>query len=48
MIINENHKTELIKKANGDIFLKKNKPADKMAKTLTNIIMILISRRVIK
>ena len=48
MIIKENHNTELIKKAKGDTFLKKNKPADSMANTFTRMIMTLISRRDIK
>lgn len=39
---------ELIKKAKGDIFLKKNKPAESMAKRFTNIIITFISRLVIK
>ena len=47
-IIMINHKTELIKKAKGDIFLKKNSAADRIAKTFTIIIITLISLRVIK
>ena len=38
-----NHNRELIKKAKGDIFLKKNSAADKMAKTFTITIITLIS-----
>jgi hypothetical protein len=48
IIININHNTELIKKALGDTRLKKNNPADTIAKTFTSIIIIFISRRVIK
>lgn len=48
MIISMNHRTELIKKAKGDIFLKKNNPAERMANTFTSIISILISLRVMK
>ena len=47
-IISVNHKTELTKNASGDIFLKKKRAADKMAKTFTSMIMIFISLRVIK
>ncbi len=47
-IIKPNHKIELIKKAKGDIFLKKNSPAESIANTFTSIIITFISRRVIK
>ncbi len=43
-----NHNMELNKKARGDIFLKKNKPAERMAKTFTSIIITLISLREMK
>ncbi len=47
-IIRMNHKNELPKNSYADTFLKKYKPAATMAKTFTNIIMILISFLVIK
>jgi hypothetical protein len=47
-IININHRAELNRKASGDITFKKNNAADKIAYTFTNIIIILISRRLIK
>lgn len=47
-IIKVNHKTELSKKASGDIFLRKNNAAETMANKFTTIIIIFISRRVIK
>ncbi len=47
-IIKVNHKTELTKKAKGEIFLKKKSAADNMAKTFTSIIIVFISLRVIK
>jgi hypothetical protein len=42
-IINENHKAELRRKARGSIFFRKYKMAEVIAKTLTTIIIILIS-----
>lgn len=47
-IIKVNQRTELTKKARGDIFLKKKSPADKIAKTFTSMIIVFISFRVIK
>ena len=47
-IIIINHKKALIKKAKGDIFLKKNNAADTMENTFTRIIISFISLRVMK
>ncbi len=43
-----NHSAELNRKASGDITLKKNNVADKIAYTFTKIIITLISRRLMK
>jgi hypothetical protein len=43
-----NHNTELMRKASGDIFLKKNNAAEVMANTFTSIIINFISLLEIK
>jgi len=47
-IINTIHKRELIKKASGNILCRKNNTAEVIENTFTNMIIILISLRVIK
>jgi hypothetical protein len=44
----KNHMMELVKKASGEIFLKKNMAAVSKAKTFTRIIITLISFRLMK